>query len=258
MSNVHVTGAARGIGQAIALRLAQDGHRVAVSDLESMRGALEDTRNELPEVAAGGHVALTGDVSDPASVRALVHDTAQQLGSLDVMVANAGIAQTKALLDVSPEEYDQVHRVNGRGVFLCYTEAARQMIAQGTGGKIIGAASIAAHKGFPLLGVYCSSKFAVRALTQAAAQEWAPHGITVNAYCPGIVETSMWEQIDADLGAINHVGKGESMAAMAAGITLGRVSTGADVAKLVSYLAGPDSDYMTGQSVLVDGGMLFI
>ena len=112
-------------------------------------------------------VALTGDVSDHESVRRLVADTAEQLGSLDVFVANAGIAQTKALLEVTPEEYDRVHAVNGRGVFLCYTEAARQMIKQGTGGKIIGACSIAGHKGFPLLGVYCSSKFGVRALTQA-------------------------------------------------------------------------------------------
>ena len=217
MSNVHITGAARGIGKSIANRLASDGH----------------------------------------DVRRLVATTGDELGSLDVMVANAGIAQTKALLEVTPEEYDRVHAVNGRGVFLCYTEAAKQMISQGNGGKIIGAASIAAHKGFPLLGVYCSSKFAVRALTQSAAQEWAEHGITVNAYCPGIVDTTMWEEIDRDLGAINNVGKGESMKAMAAGIALGRVSTGDDVAKLVSYLAGPDSDYMTGQSVLVDGGMVF-
>lgn len=131
------------------------------------------------------------------------------------------------------------------------------MIEQGNGGKIIGAASIAAHKGFALLGVYCSTKFAVRGLTQAAAQEWAEHGITVNAYCPGIVDTTMWEEIDRDLGDINQVGKGESMAAMAELITLGRVSTGADVAGYVSFLAGPDSDYMTGQSVMIDGGILF-
>jgi meso-butanediol dehydrogenase/(S,S)-butanediol dehydrogenase/diacetyl reductase len=174
------------------------------------------------------------------------------------MVANAGIAQTKALLDVTPEEYDKVHAVNGRGVFLCYTEAARWMIKQGTGGKIIGACSIAGHKGFPLLGVYCSSKFGVRALTQSAAQEWAPHGITVNAYCPGIVDTQMWVEVDRDLGAINKVGKGESMKAMAQGIALGRVSTGDDVAGLVSWLAGADSAYMTGQSLLIDGGMLFV
>lgn len=257
MTVAHITGAARGIGRSIALRLARDGHDVAVSDLPAMAADLETTRKELEETGVRA-VALHGDVSDPESVRRLVADTADRLGSLDVMVANAGIAQTKALLEVTPEEYDKVHAVNGRGVFLCYTEAARQMIAQGTGGKIIGAASIAAHKGFPLLGVYCSSKFAVRALTQASAQEWAPHGITVNAYCPGIVDTAMWEEIDHDLGEINGVGRGESMKAMAAGISLGRVSTGEDVARLVSYLAGPDSDYMTGQSVLVDGGMLFV
>lgn len=256
MSVAHVTGAARGIGRSIALRLAQDGHDLAVSDLPSMGDELEETRAELETLGVRA-VALTGDVSDPDAVRGLVTGTAQALGRLDVMVANAGIAQTKALLDVTPEEYDRVHAINGRGLFLCYTEAARQMIEQGDGGKIIGAGSIAAHQGYPLLGVYCSSKFAVRALTQTAAQEWAAHGITVNAYCPGIVDTTMWEEIDRDLGAINEVGKGESMKAMAAGIALGRVSTGEDVAKLVSFLAGPDSDYVTGQSILVDGGMVY-
>jgi meso-butanediol dehydrogenase/(S,S)-butanediol dehydrogenase/diacetyl reductase len=257
MSVAHVTGAARGIGKSIALRLAQDGHDVAVSDLPTMSDELDLTRKEV-ESRGVRAVALHGDVSDPDSVRALVVDTAAALGSLDVMVANAGIAQTKALLDVTPAEYDKLHAVNGRGVFLCYTEAARQMIKQGHGGKIIGASSIAGHKGFGLLGIYSSTKFGVRALTQAAAQEWAEHGITVNAYCPGIVDTHMWVEVDRDLGAINNVGEGESMKAMAGGITLGRVSTGADVAAFVAFLAGPDSDYMTGQSPLIDGGMLFV
>jgi len=257
MTVAHITGGARGIGKAIALRLAQDGHDVAVSDLPSMADELELTRKEL-EAQGVRAVALTGDVTDADDVRRIIAETAEQLGSLDVMVANAGVAQTKALLDVTPEEYDGVHRVNGRGVFLCYTEAARQMIKQGHGGKIIGASSIAGHKGFGLLGVYSSSKFGVRALTQAAAQEWAEHGITVNAYCPGIVDTQMWVEVDRDLGAINDVAEGESMKAMAAGITLGRVSRGEDVAAFVSYLAGPDSNYMTGQSPLIDGGMLFV
>ena len=257
MSVAHVTGAARGIGKSIALRLAQDGHDVAVSDLPSMGDELDLTRKEV-EALGVRSIALHGDVSDPESVRALVTGTADQLGSLDVMVANAGIAQTKALLNVTPDEFDKIHAINGRGVFLCYTEAARQMIKQGHGGKIIGASSIAGHKGFGLLGVYSSSKFGVRALTQAAAQEWAEHGITVNAYCPGIVDTHMWVEVDRDLGAINNVGEGESMKAMAAGITLGRVSRGEDVAAFVSFLAGPDSNYMTGQSPLIDGGMLFV
>jgi meso-butanediol dehydrogenase/(S,S)-butanediol dehydrogenase/diacetyl reductase len=257
MTVAHITGAARGIGKSIALRLAQDGHDIAASDLPSMQEELAITVKEVKAHGVRG-TALAGDVSDPASVRKLVEDTADRLGSLDVFVANAGIAQTKALLDVTPEEYDKVHAVNGRGVFLCYTEAARQMIKQGTGGKIIGASSIAGHKGFALLGVYSSSKFGVRALTQAAAQEWAQHGITVNAYCPGIVDTHMWVEVDRDLGAINQVEQGESMKAMAEGITLGRVSRGEDVAAFVSYLAGPDSNYMTGQSVLIDGGILFV
>lgn len=257
MTVAHVTGAARGIGKAIAMRLAQDGHAVAVSDLPAMSDALDAVRQEIAD-AGGTSVALTGDVTDQDSVRRLVSETAEALGSLDVFVANAGVAQTKALLDVTPDEYDFVHRVNGRGVFLCYTEAARQMIAQGTGGKIIGASSIAGHKGFGLLGVYSSTKFGVRALTQAAAQEWAEHGITVNAYCPGIVDTQMWVEVDRDLGEINGVDTGESMKAMAEGITLGRVSTGEDVAAYVSFLAGRDSDYMTGQAALIDGGMLFV
>lgn len=257
MTVAHITGAARGIGKAIALRLAADGHDIAVSDLPAMAEELEKTRAEI-EASGVRAVALAGDVTDPESVRRIVEQTAEQLGSLDVMVANAGIAQTKALLDVTPDEYDLVHRVNGKGLFLCYTEAARQMIKQGRGGKIIGASSIAGHKGFGLLGVYSSSKFGVRALTQAAAQEWAEHGITVNAYCPGIVDTQMWVEVDRDLGAINDMAEGESMKAMAAGITLGRVSQGSDVAAFVSYLAGPDSDYMTGQSPLIDGGMLFV
>lgn len=257
MSVAHVTGAARGIGKAIALRLAQDGHDVAVSDLSSMSDDLDVTRKEI-ESHGVRSAAVTADVTSPDDVRRLVQETADALGSLDVMVANAGIVITKPTLDVTLEEYDRVHAVNNRGVFLCYTEAARQMIKQGNGGKIIGASSIAGHKGFGLLSAYSSSKFGVRALTQACAQEWAEHGITVNAYCPGIVDTQMWVEVDHDLGEINGVGKGESMQAMAAGITLGRVSTGDDVAAFVSYLAGPDSDYMTGQAPLIDGGMLFV
>lgn len=257
MTTAHITGAARGIGKSIALRLAKDGHDIAVSDLSSMSEELEATRGEIASVGVRA-VALTGDVTDPTDVDQLVADTAARLGSLDVMVANAGVVITKPTLEVTPEEYDRVHAVNNKGVFLCYTAAARQMIAQGGGGKIIGASSIAGHKGFGLLSAYSSSKFGVRALTQACAQEWAEHGITVNAYCPGIVDTQMWVEVDHDLGEINGVGTGESMQAMAQGITLGRVSTGEDVAAFVSYLAGPDSDYMTGQAPLIDGGMLFV
>lgn len=256
MPNVHVTGAARGIGRAIALRLAGDGHHVAVSDLAGMREELDGTRAAVADLGVTA-VALHVDVADQAAVRAAVRGTAASLGSLDVMVANAGVSQTTPLLDLTVEDFDRVQAVNGRGTFLCYTEAARQMIAQGTGGKIIGAGSIAAHRGYPYSGAYCASKFAVRALTQVAAQEWASHGITVNAYCPGMVDTDMWSEIDTTLSALNDVPRHEPMRAMAENISLGRVATGDDVAGLVSFLASDRSDYMTGQSVLVDGGMLF-
>ena len=151
-----VTGGARGIGRGIAVRLASDGHHVAVADLPS-------TRAETDEVAAEvGGLALDADVSDAGQVDAMIAATVERFGRLDIMVANAGIAQVAPLLEVTPEDFDRLMAVNLRGVFLCYTAAARQMIAQGGGGKIIGAASIAAHKGFSMLGHYSASKFAVR------------------------------------------------------------------------------------------------
>jgi meso-butanediol dehydrogenase / (S,S)-butanediol dehydrogenase / diacetyl reductase len=246
-----VTGGARGIGRGIALRLAADGHDVAVADLPSMRSESDAVAGEVEGLA------LDVDVSDAGQVDAMVAAVVSHFGRLDVMVANAGIAQVAPLLDVTAEDFDRLMAVNLRGVFLCYTAAARQMIAQGGGGKIIGAASIAAHKGFGMLGHYSASKFAVRGLTQAAAQEWAQHGITVNAYCPGIVGTAMWELIDEKLAEYIGLQKGEALAQFSELITLGRVETPEDVASFVSYLASADSDYMTGQSVMIDGGVLF-
>jgi meso-butanediol dehydrogenase/(S,S)-butanediol dehydrogenase/diacetyl reductase len=254
MSNVIVTGAGRGIGRGIALRLARDGHAVAVNDVN--KAGAESVAEEI--TAAGGRgIAVPGDVTDRDAVFAMVDQVATELGSLDVMVANAGIAQVKALLDVTPEDLRKIFDVNVFGVVYCIQAAAEKMIAQGNGGKIINAASIAAHGGFDLLGHYCATKFGVRALTQAAAKELAKHKITVNAYCPGVVDTDMWELIDDQMGPYLGTGKGEAKARFGAGIALGRLQTPDDVAALVSYLAGPDSDYMTGQSVIIDGGMVY-
>ena len=194
-----VTGAARGIGRGIARRLAADGLDVAVNDIDANADQLQEVAAEIRD-AGRRSATVVADVSEPDEVERMVGTVADELGSIDVMVANAGIAQVKPLLDVTPEDFDGLMAVNLRGVFLCYTAAARQMIHQGEGGKIIGAASIAAHKGFAMLGHYSASKWAVRGLTQAAAQEWAEHGITVNAYCPGIVGTAMWDLIDEQMG----------------------------------------------------------
>jgi meso-butanediol dehydrogenase / (S,S)-butanediol dehydrogenase / diacetyl reductase len=251
-----VTGAARGIGRGIALRLASDGLDVAVNDLEANGDELEEVAESVR--GTGQHaLAVTADVSDPGEVEGMVGRVADELGRLDVMVANAGIAQVKPLLEVTPEEFDRLMSINLRGVFLCYQATARQMIRQGGGGKIIGAASIAAHKGFAMLGHYSASKWAVRGLTQAAAQEWAEYGITVNAYCPGIVGTAMWDEIDEKLAEHMGLQKGEALQQYSELIALGRVEEPEDVAAFVSYLASRDSDYMTGQSVMIDGGIIF-
>ena len=123
--------------------------------------------------------------------------------------------------------------------------------------KIINAASIAAHESYDLLGIYCASKFSVRALTVAAAKELAPHRITVNAYCPGVAGTRMWDRIDEEMGKIHGWAPGEAFKRFSSGILMGRPQEPHDVASLVHYLASPDSDYMTGQAILIDGGMVF-
>jgi meso-butanediol dehydrogenase/(S,S)-butanediol dehydrogenase/diacetyl reductase len=254
--NVLVTGAARGIGKAIALRLAADGHDVAVNDIADNSTELETVAKEIR--AAGRRSAVVAaDVSDPEAVTRMVAETVEALGSLDVMIANAGIAQVLPLLEVTPQDWDRMLAINARGIFLCYQAAAKQMIEQGGGGKIIGAASIVAHRPFALLGHYSASKWAVRGLTQAAAMEWAEHGITVNAYCPGIVGTAMWDLIDEKLAESEGLRKGQAIEKYSNLIHLGRVSVPEDVASYVSYLASPDSDYMTGQSVMIDGGIQF-
>ena len=229
---------------------------MAVNDIGANADQLEGVAEEIRGTGRRA-AAVVADVSDPGEVEGMVRRVADELGSLDVMVANAGIAQVKPLLEVTPEDFDNLMAVNLCGVFLCYQEAARQMIRQGGGGKIIGAASIAAHKGFSMLGHYSASKWAVRGLTQAAAQEWAQYGITVNAYCPGIVGTAMWDLIDEELAKHMGLQKGEALKQYSELITLGRVEEPEDVAAFVSYLASRDSDYMTGQSVMIDGGINF-
>ncbi|WP_129668761.1 SDR family oxidoreductase [Phytoactinopolyspora endophytica] len=250
-----VTGAAGGIGRAIARRLARDGLHVTVSDLESKQRQLDQIAGEIAEFGVRSH-AVTADVSDADSVGRMVTTTVDELGGLDVMVANAGIVTPVPLLDLSTQEWDRVMSVNARGTLLCYQAAARQLIRQGRGGKIIGAASVAAHQSSALVGHYSASKFAVRSLTQAAALEWAEHGITVNAYSPGLVHTTMWDDLDEEIVSLQGGEPGDVIRSAVPEIPLGRVQRPEDVAGLVSYLASHDADYMTGQSVIIDGGML--
>ena len=251
-----VTGAARGIGRGIAERLGRDGLHVVVADLPVAETGAAETVAGI-EAAGGAATAATVDVTDEASVEALVAAAVAAAGRVDVFVANAGIAQVEELLEYRGEDFQRVFDVNVTGLFYQYRAAARQMIRQGSGGKIIGAASIVAFRPFALLGPYSASKWAVRGLTQAAAMEWAEHGITVNAYGPGIVGTAMWDLIDERLAAKQGLERGQALAQNAEAILLGRVSVPDDVARLVSFLASADADYVTGQTMLVDGGIQF-
>ncbi|MBJ7339525.1 acetoin reductase [Mycolicibacterium sp.] len=249
-----VTGAGRGIGRGIALRLARDGADVALVDLAA--DGINAVSDEIVEIGSKA-TTFTADVSDRAQVFAAVDHATTALGGFDIMVNNAGIALVAPLLDTTPEEVAKIWAVNVDGVLWGIQAAVTKLKELGRPGKIINASSIAGHDGFAMLGVYSATKFAVRALTQAAAKEHAADGITVNAYCPGVVGTDMWVEIDKRFAELTGAAEGETYDKFVGGIALGRAETPDDVAGFVSYLAGPDADYMTGQSGLIDGGLVY-
>ncbi|HET7767454.1 MAG TPA: glucose 1-dehydrogenase [Chloroflexota bacterium] len=248
-----VTGGAQGIGRAISLRLAADGAAVAVADLNE-----EKAGGVANEIVSGGGRALPVrvDVADAASTAELIERTVRDLGRVDVMVANAGIIQVKPFLDLSAEDWDRTFAVNVRGVFLSLQAAARQLIAQGDGGRLLATASIAAKMGSPYQAHYQSSKAAVVGMVRSIAWELGKHGITVNCYCPGVVDTDMWRYIDLERGKLLGRQPGELLKEMANRIPLGRVEVPEDVAPLVSFLASEESRYITGQAINVCGGMV--
>lgn len=249
-----ITGAGQGIGRAIALRLARDGADIALVDVKP--GTLDPVAAEI--AALGRKVtSFVADVAQLDQVNAAVAHAEEALGGFDIMVNNAGIAQIAPLLEVTPEQAARVIDINLKGVIWGIQAAGRAFKASGRGGKIINACSIAGHEGFALLGVYSATKFAVRALTQAAAKELASDGITVNAYCPGVVGTDMWVEIDQRMAEITGAEVGATYKKYVEGIALGRAETPEDVASFVSYLASPDADYMTGQSPMIDGGLVY-
>ncbi|CAF3908664.1 unnamed protein product [Rotaria sp. Silwood1] len=247
---VLVTGAAQGIGRAIAIRLAKDGFNVAVNDIEANSSKLQKFQQEIEQIGQKS-ISIIADVSINESVEKMMQEVAQKLGSLDVLVANAGIGDSKLLLDTTVEDWDRVFAVNMRGVFLCYKEAAKIMIKQSTGGKIIGACSNAGYRPTPTIGAYSATKWSVRGLTQAAAIEWAPYNITVNTYCPGITMTSLGETLLEGLANFHGKTKDDVTEDFVKATPLGRIGDPDDVANLVSFLASKNSDYITGQSILL-------
>lgn len=227
-----VTGAAQGIGRCIALSLAKDGADIAIVDIKPDKMA--EVADKI-EALARKATTFKADVSNRAEVYAAVEDTEKKIGGFDIMVNNAGIAQVDPIADVKPEDVDLILKINIQGVLWGIQAAAAKFKSLDHGGEIINASPIAGHDGFAMLGIYSATKFAVRALTQAAAKEYASDGITVNAYCPGIVGTDMWVEIDKRFSELTGAPIGETYDKYVGGRALDRAQTPDDVAAFVSY-----------------------
>jgi len=250
-----VTGAGSGMGRAFARGLAREGATVGVLDVRE-----EAAKAVCDELAGDGlsGIPLAADVSKRAEVAAAFDAFLDQAGRLDVLFNNAGFNKPMHLLDVTEENWRSIMDVNALGTLIGIQEGARRMIPSKQG-KIINTSSIAGRQGYPSFAPYCASKFAVNALTQAAARGLAEHNITCNAFAPGVVDTPLWTQLDADLMSLgDSESPGQAMADFGAGILRGRPATGDDIVGTALYLASSDSDYLTGQIIMIDGGMVLV
>ncbi|MFN0116479.1 MAG: SDR family NAD(P)-dependent oxidoreductase [Paracoccaceae bacterium] len=237
--SVLVTGGASGIGLGIVRRFLQDGARVASFDL-----------NPTPE---GRALPLTGNAAEEADVGAAVAATVAAHGRLDVMVCNAGIIAVTPVTEMDLAEWRRVMGVNTDSVFLGSRAAARQMVAQGGGGVIVNAASGAGRRGVPNLAHYCASKAAVIVFSQALAIELAPHGIRVNTYVPGHIETPFWHGIAEGFAKRWGIGPEEVVARFRATVPAGRFGTPEDVAATVSWMASDEAAYVSAQGIAMNG-----
>lgn len=249
-----VTGGARGLGRAIAQRLSAEGASVAVVALhaESVWKATQEI-----DCADGQVVGIVADAASEADTERYVEETVRAFGRLDIMVNNAGTITVGPIVKTTMADWDRVISVNLTGTYLGCREAARRMIAQGDGGRIINCSSGAGRRGNGLIAPYAASKFGIIGLTQSLAVELAPHRITVNAYCPGhVTSTPMWDFLDRELGGITGAEPGATKAAAALEAPLKRVGEPEEIAALVAFLASDEAAFITGESVLVDGGLI--
>ncbi len=246
-----VTGAARrrGLGFAIATRLAAEGARVVLSDLGRLADELGDRVAELQARGASA-MAVCADITSEQEVDGLFARALEETGRLDILVNNAGIIVTKLVTDTSRAEWQRCVDVMGLGTFLCAREAVKIMARQGTGGRIVNISSISGKRGNPYFGAYTFAKFGIIGFTQTLAREVAHLGITVNAVCPGTVETDMIDEVRADRAVHGR----PEVPPWAEPIPMDRLASAEDVAAVVAFLASTDAAYLTGQALNVDGG----
>jgi meso-butanediol dehydrogenase/(S,S)-butanediol dehydrogenase/diacetyl reductase len=253
---VIVTGGAGGIGAATCQAVAAEGAKVVVADLDA--SAAQAVADVI--VANGGTAVSVGvDVTDRVQVQAMVQKAVDSFGALNVIFNNAGMNRPRNFMDVDEENFESIVRVNAWGVVVCTQEAAKQMIKQGSGGKIINTGSIAGRQGFWDFVPYCVAKFGVLAITQATARGLIEHGITVNAFAPGVVDTPMWVGLNEDIREIHdQPANSDPMREFATGTLIGRPAAPGELTPFLVYLASPESDYMTGQMYMVDGGQVLV
>lgn len=258
-----MTGAGQGIGKAVAVRLAREGADVVVAEINPETA--EQTAHELRALGRRA-LAHSVDVACPDRIQAMVERAVAAFARIDILVNAAGVAQTKPFLELTEDDWDRVVDANLKGTVFCMQAVGRQMIrqippeviAQGRAdrsyGRVVNFSSISGRRGRSLQMAYAASKAAIISVTQSAALAFSPYNINVNAVCPGVVPTPMWEQIDRDRGRIAGVQPGEAMKAFLEKVPLRRAGSPEDVAGAVAFLCSPDADYITGQTLNVDGG----
>ena len=243
-----ITGAARGIGKAFAAAYVAEGAQVAIGDinLPAARAAAED-------IGAGAY-AVELDVTRQDSIDAAVAQVVATAEKLDILVNNAALFDAAETVDITRASYDKLYAVNVAGTLFTLQAAARQMIAQGSGGKIINMASQAGRRGESLVLVYCSTKAAVISITQSAGLNLIKHGINVNAIAPGVVDGEHWEHVDAMFAKLEGKPLGQKKAEVAAGVPAGRFAVPADLTGMAVFLASEEANYIVSQTYNVDGG----
>lgn len=241
-----VTGAGAGIGRAIAERYLREGAQVAIADIDSE--LIQSTAREI------GAFGVTVDVTEKASINAMLNSVAENLGVPDILVNNAAVFNLAPLTEITDDQYHKVFNVNVYGVLFTMQAAAERMIKSGVKGNIINMASQAGRRGEPLVAVYCASKAAVISLTQSAGLALIEHGINVNGISPGVVDTPMWATVDAQFAKYENLAIGEKKKAVGLSVPYGRMGQVDDLTGAAVFLASEDSDYVVAQTLNVDGG----
>ncbi|MEY8118898.1 L-iditol 2-dehydrogenase [Falsihalocynthiibacter sp. BN13B15] len=243
-----ITGAARGLGLGFAKAYLAEGATVAIADI-NLEAATQAAANLGPAA-----YAVEIDVTQQSSIDAAIEAVVSRAGKLDILVNNAALFDAARTVDITRASYEKLYAVNVAGTLFTMQAAARQMVKQGHGGKIINMASQAGRRGEPLVAVYCSTKAAVISLTQSAGLDLIKDGINVNAIAPGVVDGEHWKHVDAMFAKLEGKPPGQKKAEVAASVPAGRFAVPADLAGMAVFLASSDADYIVSQTYNVDGG----